>query len=101
VRKKDLDFENSGEERGKGSRVGFRRRGRNANEMTKQEEIENERVEAGEWKGWWNVVNSRAGKSLATEREEENVWNGSEEENATWKIRVLSRGRVTDREEER
>ena len=50
VRKKDLDSENSGEERGKGSRVGFRRRGWNANEMTKQEEIENERVEAGEWK---------------------------------------------------
>ena len=60
------------------------------NEMVKQEGIENGRVEVGEWKGWWNVVNSRAGKSLATERGEENVWDGSKEENTTWKIRVLS-----------
>ena len=52
MRKKDLDPENLGEKREKGSRVGFRRRGRNFNEMTKQEEIENGRVEAGEWKGW-------------------------------------------------
>ena len=44
---------------------------------------------------------ARAGKSLATERGEENVWDGSEEENTTWKMRVLSQGTVTDREEKR
>ena len=32
------------------------------NEMVKKEEIENGRVEAEQWKGWRNVVNSRAGK---------------------------------------